>query len=394
MTTSIYLDYAATTPVAPEVAEAMTACLTNAGNFGNPASRSHIYGWQAEEAVENARLNLAALINADAREIIWTSGATEASNLALKGAIEAKRSALAGETDTKTTLRIVTTSIEHKSVLDTCAYLFTQGVEVIYVAPRPQGDVDVKAIADAIDSHTVLLSLMHANNETGAINDIAVVGKLCREQNVLFHVDAAQTVGKLHIDVKAMNIDLLSISAHKFYGPKGAGALFVRRDPNVRVVQQIHGGGHERGMRSGTLATHQIVGLGKAAELAQRDMDEQAEKLTALRGQFIAGISDLACVSINGQAEQQLPGIVNVAFDGIDGETLLMSLRALAISSGSACTSASVEPSYVLKAMGLSNALADSSLRFSFGCYTSEKDIRQAIESIRAAVTSLSQRRA
>jgi len=404
----IYLDYAATTPTAPEVANAMADCLTVEGNFGNAASRSHMFGWQAEEAVEHARLELASLLNADAREIVWTSGATEASNLALKGVVEAKLA----ETESpsragfespsrvgiespsrvvkRDSLRIVTTSIEHKSVLDTCAYLQSRGVEVVYLAPETEGNVDVAKLIEAINADTVLVSVMHANNETGSINDISTIGSACRERSVLFHVDGAQTVGKLDIDVKAMNIDLLSISAHKFYGPKGVGALFVRRSHDVVVKQQMHGGGHERGMRSGTLPTHQIVGLGKAAELAREKMESQAKSILKLRAQFIDELSSMACVSINGRAEQQLPGIVNLAFDGIDGESLLMSLRGLAISSGSACMSATIEPSYVLTAMGLSESLADSSLRFSFGAYTSEKDISSAVESIRSAVTTLS----
>ena len=381
---AIYLDYAATTPTAPEVAEAMCACLTMEGNFGNAASRSHVYGWQAEEAVEHARISLAKLINADAREIIWTSGATESSNLALKGVIEAKRE------EGFQVPKIITTSIEHKSVLDACQHLASMGVEVVYVAPRREGDIDARSLVEAIDNQTVLVSLMHANNETGAINNIAEIGKACRDRDVLFHVDAAQTVGKLPIDTKAMHIDLMSISAHKFYGPKGIGALFVRRGPSVSVKQQIHGGGHERGMRSGTLATHQIVGLGRAAELARERLTDQALRVEALRQQFIDRLSTMPNVSVNGTAKQQLPGIANLAFSDIDGETLLMSLRGLAISSGSACMSATIEPSYVLTAMGLSPGLADSSLRFSFGAYTTEEDIREAVDMIRSAVTTLS----
>ena len=381
---AIYLDYAATTPTAPEVAEAMCACLTMEGNFGNAASRSHVYGWQAEEAVEHARISLAKLINADAREIIWTSGATESSNLALKGVIEAKRE------EGFQVPKIITTSIEHKSVLDACQHLASMGVEVVYVAPRREGDIDARSLVEAIDNQTVLVSLMHANNETGAINNIAEIGKACRDRDVLFHVDAAQTVGKLPIDTKAMHIDLMSISAHKFYGPKGIGALFVRRGPSVSVKQQIHGGGHERGMRSGTLATHQIVGLGKAAELARERLTDQALRVEALRQQFIDRLSTMPNVSVNGTAKQQLPGIANLAFSDIDGETLLMSLRGLAISSGSACMSATIEPSYVLTAMGLSPGLADSSLRFSFGAYTTEEDIHEAVDMIRSAVTTLS----
>lgn len=384
MNDPIYLDYAATTPVAPEVAEAMSACLTMSGNFGNAASRSHVYGWRAEEAVENARLALASLLNADTREIVWTSGATEASNLALKGFIDAKCDFVS-----RAKAHVVTTSIEHKSVLDTCAHLHNTGLRVSYVAPRAEGDVSCEDIISEIGEDTVLVSVMHANNETGAINDIASIGAACRKRGVAFHVDAAQTVGKLDIDVKAMCVDLLSVSAHKFYGPKGAGALFVRRAPEINVYQQMHGGGHERGMRSGTLANHQIVGLGKAAELAKANMSLHTEKLKGFRKLFVEAFSDLPHVSLNGRAQHQLPGIVNLAFEGIDGETLLLSLRDLAVSSGSACMSATIEPSYVLKAMGLSDSLADSSLRFSFGAFTTEQEIRSAIDSIRTTVARL-----
>jgi len=381
----IYLDYAATTPVAPEVAEAMSACLTFDANFGNAASRSHYFGWQAEETVEHARASLASLICADPREIVWTSGATEASNLAIKGVL-AHRWRQGARIEL---MHVVTTSIEHKSVLDTCYYASEHGVQANYIGPTEHGDVDVQAIASAINEHTLLVSVMHANNETGSINDIKSIGEICRARGVVFHVDAAQTVGKLDIDVRDLHIDLMSISSHKFYGPKGAGAMFVRRSPDLKVSQQMHGGGHERGMRSGTLATHQIVGTGKAAELASERLKQDTEHLLGLRERFLSGLRDLPSVSINGTAARQLPGIVNLAFNGIDGETLLMSLRNLAVSSGSACMSASIEPSYVLTEMGLSDVDADSSLRFSFGRYTTENDIDAAVESIRSAVAAL-----
>lgn len=378
----VYLDYAATTPVAPEVAELMADCLCFDGNFGNPASRSHVFGWRAEEAVENARSQVANLIGADPREIVWTGGATESSNLSLKGAQLARRQqGVSGG-------HVVTSSIEHKSVLDVCQFLQAEGIDITYVAPEPEGRVDTEKFLAAIRPDTFIVSLMHANNETGAVNDIACVGQYCRENNVLMHVDAAQTLGKIPIDVKAMNIDLMSMSAHKIYGPKGSGALYARRHPSVKIEALLHGGGHERGLRSGTLATHQIAGFGQALVLAKDKQADDYERARALREQFIQGLKSLSGWQLNG-TDQGLPGIVNVSFADVDGETLLMSLRELAISSGSACTSATVEPSYVLRAMGLTREAAHNSLRFSFGRYTSSKDIALAVEKIHQAVSAL-----
>ena len=377
----IYFDYAATTPVDTKVAEAMSECLAIEGNFGNPASRSHVLGWKAEEAVEASRKQVADFIGADVREIIWTSGATEANNLALKGVVEA-----AGDGE----VHIITSKIEHKSVLDTCEYLEGRGVTVTYVSPSMNGCVSLDAIYAAITNKTRLISLMHANNETGAINDIATLGAYCRKRGILLHVDAAQTLGKIDLNVQAYNVDLLSMSAHKIYGPKGAGALYVRRHPDVKVVAQIHGGGHERGMRSGTLATHQIVGFAKALEVAATLQKPEADRLASMRENFISGLTSLEGVHINGgEGSHHLPGIINIGFDGIDGETLLLSLRNLALSSGSACTSATVEPSYVLTAMGVPTVLAHNALRFSFGRYTKTSDIELAVDKICSAVTAM-----
>ena len=383
MTTPRYFDYAATTPVAPEVVSAMCHCLDLGGNFGNAASRSHVFGWRAEEAVERARAQVAALIAADTREIVWTSGATEAINLALKGAVQ---SGLAEAMP----LHVISSAIEHKATLDTLAYLSrAEGVEVSYVAPEPEGWVSVEKIVAAMRPETRLVSLMHANNETGMVNDIASLGAICRARDILFHVDAAQSFGKLQIDVHAMNIDLLSMSAHKIYGPKGAGALFVRRHPSVRIEAQMHGGGHERGMRSGTLATHQVVGMGKAAELAAHRMATDRETQEALRARFLAGLRQTRGWALVGAEGPRLPGIVNLSFPDIDGETLLMSLRQLAVSSGSACTSASLDPSYVLRAMGLSERVAQNSLRFSLGRYTTADDVDFALAEIKQALAVL-----
>ncbi len=369
----IYLDYAATTPVAERVIARMTACLGRDGTFGNPASRSHLYGWLAEEAVETARRQVADLIQADPREIVWTSGATEANNLALKGAAMARQ---------RQGRHLVTTQIEHKAVLDTCSWLERQGFEVTRVAPQPDGTVSAQSIEAALRDDTILVSVMHANNETGVINDIGRIGALCRARGVLFHVDAAQTVGKLDIDVRKLLVDLMSFSAHKIYGPKGIGALYVRRSPDVVIEAQMHGGGHERGMRSGTLPTHQIVGMGEALALAAEQLPVDAERLTALRTQLWQGLSELGGVHLNGHPDLRLPGHLNVAFEGVEGETLLTALAGVAVSSGSACTSASVEPSFVLRAMGVSDALAHASLRFSLGRDTQPDDISQTITHI------------
>lgn len=376
----VYLDYAATTPVDPEVITAMSECLGLDGVFGNPASRSHLYGWLAEEKAESARRQVADLLHADPREIIWTSGATEANNLALKGAAQARRSR--GR-------HIISMASEHKAVLDALAWLAQQGWEVTLLNPQPDGRADPHAIAAALRDDTVLVSVMHANNETGVINDIAAIGALCRERDVLFHVDAAQTLGKLPIDVRALPVDLMSVCAHKLYGPKGVGALYVRRAPGVRIEAQIHGGGHERGLRSGTLPTHQLVGFGTACALAAEQMAAEQVRLAGLRDTLWAGLQAVGDVHLNGHLTERLAGHLNVAFGGVDGELLLTALGGVAVSSGSACTSASLDPSHVLKAMGISDALAHASLRFSVGRYTTEADIRTVLDVVDEAVQRL-----
>ena len=376
----IYLDYLSTTPVDPRVVEAMTQCLSMDGVFGNPASRSHQYGWKAEEATENARCQVAELINADPREIVWTSGATESDNLAIKGAAHFYQ---------RKGKHIITSKIEHKAVLDTCRQLEREGFEVTYLEPSTDGLTTPEMIADAIREDTSVVSVMHANNEIGVVNDIAGIGEVCRERGVIYHVDAAQSTGKLPLDMETLKVDLLSISAHKMYGPKGIGALYVRRKPRVRIEAQMHGGGHERGMRSGTLATHQIVGLGEAARIANEEMQAEGERLRALRQRFWDAINDIPEVHINGSRDHRLPGALNVSFAFVEGESLLMSLKDLAISSGSACTSASLEPSYVLRALGLNDELAHSSLRFSFGRFTTEENVDRAATSVRHAVDKL-----
>jgi cysteine desulfurase len=380
MQNPVYLDYLATTPVDPRVAEKMCGCLTAEGNFGNPASRTHFYGWKAEAAVEEARRQVADLIHADPREIVWTSGATEADNLAIKGVAQFHR---------EQGRHIVTSSIEHKAVLDTCEALAREGFEITYLAPGSDGLVTPEAVASALREDTLLVSIMHANNEIGTVNDIAAIGEVTRAAGVLFHSDAAQSVGKVPIDLGALKVDLMSVSGHKMYGPKGIGALFVRRQPRVRLEAQIHGGGHERGMRSGTLATHQIVGMGEAARIAAAEMPAERLRLEALRQRFWNGIKDLGAVHINGDTESHLPGAINVSFAFVDGESLIMSLTELAVSSGSACSSASLEPSYVLRALGLSDELALSAVRFSFGRYTTEAEIDLAVARLCDAVTKL-----
>lgn len=389
----VYLDYAATTPVAPEVAAKMAGCLTLEGNFANPASRSHLLGWQAEEAVENARGQVAQLIGADPREIVWTSGATEANNLALKGVAETYRK------QHKTGGHIVVSAIEHKAVLDPVTWLEEQGFAVTRVQPATDGIINEDLLQSALRDDTFLVSVMQVNNELGCINDIKSLSALCKNRNILFHCDAAQSAGKIAIDVKDLGVDLLSLSAHKFYGPKGIGALYVRRAGDVKVAAQIHGGGHERNMRSGTLATHQCVGMGEAAELAQNNLASDAERIAGLRDLLWKGIADLPNVQRNGSSAHCVSGILNVAFasseyqgdatQGCDGETLLLSLRDLAVSSGSACNSASMSPSYVLKAIGLSDAQAQASLRFSVGRYTTREEIEFAIEHIRSVIAKL-----
>ncbi|MDX1804503.1 MAG: IscS subfamily cysteine desulfurase [Alcanivorax sp.] len=371
MSQAVYLDYAATTPVDPAVADLMIRFLGPEGTFANPASRSHLYGWLAEEAVENARRQVADALNADPREIVWTSGATEANNLALKGVLESRGGG-----------HIITSATEHKAVLDACGWLEKQGHAVTYLTPSADGRIAPQAVAEALRDDTVLVSVMHANNETGVINDIAAMGALCRERDVLFHTDAAQSAGKLALDVRELPVDLVSVCAHKLYGPKGIGALYVRRAPGVKVAAQIHGGGHERGMRSGTLASHQIVGMGEAFALAIRQREQEGARIAALRDRLWAGIAVQGGVSINGGEAPRLPGHLNVAFEGVDGEMLMTALNQVAVSSGSACTSASLEPSYVLRAMGVPDALAHGSIRFSVGRFTAEEDIDRAIEHI------------
>lgn len=369
----IYLDYAATTPVAPSVIARMMAFMGSDSQFGNPASRSHVYGWLAEEAVELARRQVADLVGVDPREIVWTSGATESDNLAIKGA------AFARQTRGK---HIVTVQTEHKAVIDTCRWLEGQGFRLTYVEPESDGTVSLERIDAALEDDTILVSVMHANNETGVLSDIAAIGVLCRARGILFHVDAAQTAGKIVIDLAQLSVDLMSFSAHKIYGPKGIGALYVRRSPEVEIAAQMHGGGHERGYRSGTLASHQIVGMGEAFALASQSIVDDFARLTTLRQRLWSGLSALDDVHLNGHADKRLPGHINVAFDGVNGELLLTSLSDIAVSSGSACTSASLEPSYVLKAMGLSDALANSSIRFAIGRETSAADIEKTIEHV------------
>jgi len=379
----VYLDYAATTPVDARVIVRMNECLGMDGVFGNPASRSHVYGWLAEEAVENARRQVADLINADPREIVWTSGATESDNLAIKGAAQARKAR--GR-------HLVTAATEHKAVIDSMRFLEREGYEVSWLAPGADGVIRADDVRAVLRPDTTLVSIMHANNETGVINDIADIGALCREKDVLFHVDAAQSVGKIVIDVRKLPVDLMSFSAHKIYGPKGVGALYVRRSPEVRIEAQMHGGGHERGMRSGTLPTHQLVGMGEAFAIAQQDMHDEAERLLALRENLLEGLQQIGEVSLNGHPTRRLPGHLNVAFAGIDGEVLLTALSDIAVSSGSACTSASVEPSYVLRAMGIADALAHASLRFSIGRFTTAEDIATAVSHVRATVARLRSR--
>ncbi|GGN23909.1 MULTISPECIES: IscS subfamily cysteine desulfurase [Marinomonas] len=380
MNTPVYLDNSATTPVDPRVAEKMMACLTQDGNFGNPASRSHLFGWRAEEAVEEARLQVASLIKADSREIVWTSGATEANNLALKGVAYAYR---------QKGRHIITSMIEHKAVLDPCKQLEKDGFEVTYLQPDVHGVISPSQVEEALREDTVLVSLMHGNNELGVLTDIASIGRLTRSRGVFLHVDAAQTTGKVEIDVNVMNVDLMSLTAHKTYGPKGIGALFVRRSPKVKLEAQIHGGGHERGMRSGTLATHQIVGMGEAFRLAGEEMEQDCARIKALRERLWSSLTELSGVHLNGDSDNRVAGVLNVGFSGVDGEVLLMSLSDIAVSSGSACTSASLEPSYVLRTIGLADDLAHSSLRLSIGRFTTEEEVDFAAATIKNAVNRL-----
>ncbi len=378
MSKQLYFDYAATTPLDDRVIEKMTTCLKE--EFGNPASRSHAYGWKAEELVETARKQVADLINADEREIIWTSGATESNNLAIKGAAQFYQ---------RKGRHIITSKIEHKAVLDTCRQLEREGFEVTYLDPDKQGSISVDKVQAAIRPDTCVVSIMHANNEIGTIQDIMAIGKLTREKDIIFHVDAAQTVGKIPIDMQQNEIDLLSITSHKLYGPKGIGALYVRRKPRIRLTPQMHGGGHERGMRSGTLPTHQIVGMGEACRIAKDEMQQDAIKVAKLKAQLWDGLKDIEEIYLNGHPELSLPGILNISINYIEGESLIMGLKDLALSSGSACTSASLEPSYVLRALGLNDELAHSSLRFSFGRFTTVEEVNQAIASVRHIIKRL-----
>lgn len=376
----IYFDYSATTPVDPRVAKKMMDCLTLDGNFGNPASRSHLFGWKAEEAAEEARSQVAALIGADPREIVWTSGATESDNLAIKGV---------AHFNAKKGKHIVTSKIEHKAVLDTCRQLEREGFEVTYLDPSPDGLISAQQVEAALRPDTTLVSIMHVNNEIGTINDIAAIGAVCRAKGVMYHVDAAQSVGKVPLNMAELPVDLLSLSAHKAYGPKGIGALYVGRKPRVRIEAQMHGGGHERGMRSGTLPTHQIVGMGEAFRIAGEEMAEENVRILALRNRLLAGFNDIEQVFVNGSLDHRVAGNLNISFAFVEGESLMMSLKDLALSSGSACTSASLEPSYVLRALGLSDELAHSSLRFSIGRFTTEADIDFAIVQLHRAVNKL-----
>ncbi|MGQ4276545.1 IscS subfamily cysteine desulfurase [Pseudidiomarina sp. E22-M8] len=376
----IYFDYAATTPVDPRVAEKMMQFLTPDGQFGNAASRSHRFGWQAEEAIDIARNQIAELVNADPREIVFTSGATESDNLGIKGAAEFYQ---------KKGKHIITVKTEHKAVLDTCRQLERDGFEVTYLDVKEDGLLDIDVFKKALREDTVLVSVMHVNNEIGVIQDIETIGNLCRENNTIFHVDSAQSAGKVEIDLQSLPVDLMSFSGHKMYGPKGIGALYVRRRPRVRLNAQMHGGGHERGMRSGTLPTHQIVGMGEAARVAKAEMAAEAERFRALRDRLWNGVKDIEEVYINGSQEHGVPHIFNISFNFVEGESLIMALKDLAVSSGSACTSASLEPSYVLRALGRNDELAHSSIRFSFGRFTTEEEVDHAIEQIQKSIGRL-----
>jgi cysteine desulfurase len=374
----VYLDYSATTPVDPRVVDKMIPWLYE--NYGNPASRSHSFGWDAEAAVENARQQVATLVNADPREIVWTSGATESNNLAIKGA--ANFYAERGK-------HIITVKTEHKAVLDTCRELERQGFEVTYLDVLENGLLDLDVLRAAIRPDTVLVSVMFVNNEIGVIQDIPTIGELCREKGVIFHVDAAQATGKVAIDLQNLKVDLMSFSAHKTYGPKGIGALYIRRKPRIRIEAQMHGGGHERGFRSGTLATHQIVGMGEAFDLAYKEMAVENERVRMLRDRLLSGLSDIAEIYVNGDMEHRVPHNLNVSFNYVEGESLIMAVKDLAVSSGSACTSASLEPSYVLRALGRSDELAHSSIRFTIGRFTTEADIDFTVSLMKGKVEKL-----
>lgn len=377
---TIYLDYASTTPVDPRVASKMMKFLTPDGEFGNPASRSHRFGWKADEAVEEARSHVANLVNCDPREIVWTSGATEADNLAVKGVARFYKSK--GN-------HIITSKIEHKAVLDPCRQLEREGFEVTYLEPNEGGVINPEDVKAAMKDTTILISLMHINNELGSLNDLTEIGNIAREAGTFFHVDAAQSTGKVDIDLSKLPVDLMSFSAHKTYGPKGIGALFVRRKPRVRIEALIHGGGHERGMRSGTLATHQIVGMGEAFRIAKEEMKQDNDKIKAFHEKFLREAMKIEHAYLNGDIENKVPNILNISFNFVEGESLIMGLKDIAVSSGSACTSASLEPSYVLRALGRKDELAHSSIRFSFGRFTKEEDIDKTLSILHNVVERL-----
>jgi cysteine desulfurase len=374
------MDYSATTPVDERVAEKMCGCLTRQGLFGNPASRSHEFGWKAEEAVEQARVDVARLINANPKEIIWTSGATESDNLAIKGAAHFYK---------KKGKHIVTLKTEHKAVLDTCRQLEREGYEVTYLTPEPNGLLDLQKFEAALRDDTIVASIMHVNNEIGVIQDIAAMGDICRDRKIIFHVDAAQSAGKVEIDTEKLKVDLMSFSAHKVYGPKGIGALYVRRKPRVRLEAQMHGGGHERGLRSGTLPTHQIVGMGEAFRIAREEMAEDNARIRGLRDRLWNNISDMEEVYLNGDMDHRIAGNLNVSFNFVEGESLIMALKDMAVSSGSACTSSSLEPSYVLRALGRNDELAHSSIRFTIGRFTTGEEIDYVAALLREKVDKL-----
>ena len=378
--TPIYLDYASTTPIDKRVADKMFEYMTTDGMYGNPASRSHSFGWDADDAVSKSRKHIADLINADPREIVWTSGATESDNLAIKGAAHFYK---------KKGKHIITLKTEHKAVLDACRQLEREGFEVTYMEPMSSGLLDLDKLESEIREDTVLISIMHVNNEIGVIQDIEKIGELCRSRNIIFHVDAAQSAGKIEIDLQKTKVDLMSFSAHKIYGPKGIGALYVRRKPRVRLEAQIHGGGHERGLRSGTLPTHQIVGMGEAFRIAKEEMNQDFENISKLRNRLWNGVKDMEEVYLNGDFENRYPGIMNISFNYVEGESLIMATKDIAVSSGSACTSASLEPSFVLRAIGRSDELAHSSLRMSIGRFTTAEDIDATIKTVTKAVEKL-----
>ena len=378
----IYLDYASTTPVDPRVASKMMQYLTPDGEFGNPASRSHRYGWKADDAVEEARSHVANLVNCDPREIVWTSGATEADNLAVKGVARFYKSK--GN-------HIITSKIEHKAVLDPCRQLEREGFEVTYLEPDEGGIIHPRQVKEAIKKNTILVSLMHINNELGTLNDLNAIGEITREAGAFFHVDAAQSTGKVEIDLSVMPVDLMSFSAHKTYGPKGIGALFVRRKPRVRIEALIHGGGHERGMRSGTLAPHQIVGMGEAFRIAKEEMKDDHIKVNAFHEKFLTEAMKIEHAYINGDINNKVPNILNISFNFVEGESLIMGLKDVAVSSGSACTSASLEPSYVLRALGRKDELAHSSIRFSFGRFTNDSEVNETLSILHNVVDRLRQ---